>query len=193
MCINFVSFFRLLFLWTFRNSDEKQIDFAEQIESVAYVLCGEGQITFEKFQQIWLAKGIVDKFYRLIDVDTTNQISTNQIMEFISNLTNARPRTGFDKTSLERLELLFRKTVGNEKEIRREEFKKIVTSKNVSYQLSLFCWWGGSRYAKTWFFLVFFQPFFTERVFQIFDKDNSGSISLQVIIERLIINISLNV
>lgn len=44
-----------------------------------------------------------------------------------------RPRTGFDKSSLERLEQLFRKTVGNEKEIRREDFKKIVTSKNVSY------------------------------------------------------------
>lgn len=127
-----VFFLCMALTYTIQHSDEKQIDFAEQIESVAYVLCGEGQITFEKFQQIWLAKGIVDKFYRLIDVDTTNQISTNQIMEFISNLTNARPRTGFDKTSLERLELLFRKTVGNEKEIRREEFKKIVTSKNVS-------------------------------------------------------------
>lgn len=42
-----------------------------------------------------------------------------------------RPRTGFDKSSLERLEQLFRKTVGNEREIRREDFKKIVTSKNV--------------------------------------------------------------
>lgn len=74
---------------------------------------------------------MLDKLYRLINVETTNQISTNQIMEFISNLTNARPRTGFDKNSLERLEQLFRKTVGNEKEIRREDFKKIVTSKNV--------------------------------------------------------------
>uniref|UniRef100_A0A182F6C9 Uncharacterized protein n=1 Tax=Anopheles albimanus TaxID=7167 RepID=A0A182F6C9_ANOAL len=68
------------------------------------------------------------------------------------------PRTGFDKSSLERLEQLFIKTVGNEKEIRREEFKKIVTSKN---------------------------PFFTERVFQIFDKDNSGSISLQEFIDAI--------
>lgn len=42
-----------------------------------------------------------------------------------------RSRTGFDKSSLERLEQLFRKTVGNEREIRREDFKKIVTSKNV--------------------------------------------------------------
>lgn len=74
---------------------------------------------------------MAEKFYRLIDVESTNMISTSQIMEFISLLTNARPRTGFDKGALERLELLFRKTVGNEKEIRREEFNKIVTSKNV--------------------------------------------------------------
>lgn len=49
-------------------------------------------------------------------------------LNFISH---SRPRTGFDKSSLERLEQLFRKTVGSEKEIRREDFKKIVTSKNV--------------------------------------------------------------
>jgi len=30
-----------------------------------------------------------------------------------------------------------------------------------------------------------FQPFFTERVFQIFDKDNSGSISLQEFIDAM--------
>lgn len=117
-------------------SHERQIDFAEQLESVAYVLCGEDPINFEKFQQIWNAKGILGKLFRLIDVDGTNLVSTNQIMEFISNLTNARPKTGFDKTSLERLEQLFRKTVGNEKEIKREDFKKIVTSKNVSFDFS---------------------------------------------------------
>lgn len=30
-----------------------------------------------------------------------------------------------------------------------------------------------------------FQPFFTERVFQIFDKDNSGSISLQEFLDAM--------
>lgn len=48
-----------------------------------------------------------------------------------------RPRVGFDKNSLERLEQLFRKTVGNEKEIQREDFKKIITSKNVSFLFPL--------------------------------------------------------
>jgi hypothetical protein len=43
-----------------------------------------------------------------------------------------RPRCGIDEGNLEWLEQLFRQTVGNEKEIRRDDFKKIVMSKNVS-------------------------------------------------------------
>nr|CAD7572065.1 unnamed protein product [Timema californicum] len=39
------------------SRDEKQIDFAEQVESVAYVLCGESPITLDKFCQIFKAKG----------------------------------------------------------------------------------------------------------------------------------------
>lgn len=38
--------------------NEKQIDFAEQIESVTYVICGENTIDFDKFSQIWQAKGV---------------------------------------------------------------------------------------------------------------------------------------
>ncbi|KAH8400713.1 hypothetical protein KR009_000514 [Drosophila setifemur] len=142
-----------------RLTDDRQMDFAEQIESVAYVICGENsRVGFKNFRDIWHTRGILDKLYRLIEVDGSNLVSTNQVMEFISHLTNSRPRTGFDKSSLARLEQLFRTTVGNEQEIRREEFQKIVTSKN---------------------------PFFTERVFQIFDKDNSGSISLQEFIDAI--------
>ncbi|XP_030377157.1 NADPH oxidase 5 isoform X2 [Scaptodrosophila lebanonensis] len=142
-----------------RLTDDRQMDFAEQIESVAYVICGENsEVTFKNFCDIWHTRGVLDKLYRLIDTDGASLVSTNQVMEFISHLTNSRPRTGFDKSSLARLEQLFRNTVGNEQEIRREEFNKIVTSKN---------------------------PFFTERVFQIFDKDNSGSISLQEFIDAI--------
>ena len=75
---------------------------------------------------------ILDKLYRLIDVDSVNLVSTNQIMEFVSNITNARPKSGFDKGALERLEQLFKQTVGEDREIRREDFNKICQSKNVS-------------------------------------------------------------
>lgn len=79
---------------------------------------------------------ILDKLFRLIDVDSVNQVSTNQIMEFISNITNARPKSGFDKGALERLEQLFKKTVGDDKEIRREDFNKICLSKNVRFSIN---------------------------------------------------------
>ncbi|XP_058791385.1 NADPH oxidase 5 isoform X2 [Phymastichus coffea] len=79
-------------------------------------------------------------------------------MEFIATISSPRSRIGFDERNLEWLEKIFKQTVGNEKEIRREEFQKIVTSKN---------------------------PFFTERVFQIFDKDNSGTVSLQEFLDAM--------
>ena len=66
----------------------------------------------------------------------THNLSNFVVFLFLALFPSGSPRTGFDKSSLERLEQLFIKTVGNEKEIRREEFKKIVTSKNVSTHTS---------------------------------------------------------
>jgi hypothetical protein len=51
------------------NSEDNEIDLAEQIESVAYVLCGEGLITFEKFCKIWQAKGVSTKLNTLNSVE----------------------------------------------------------------------------------------------------------------------------
>ncbi|KAH0946780.1 hypothetical protein HN011_012237 [Eciton burchellii] len=141
-----------------RLTNEKQNDFIDQIESVAYVLCGENPVNLFGFQQIFKTKGIVDKLFRLIDQENTGCVTSTQIMEFISGMSAVRPPAGFDKGNLEWLEMIFKQTVGNEREIRREEFKKIVTSKN---------------------------PFFTERIFQIFDRDNSGTISLQEFLDAI--------
>uniref|UniRef100_A0A1B6DLA4 NAD(P)H oxidase (H(2)O(2)-forming) n=1 Tax=Clastoptera arizonana TaxID=38151 RepID=A0A1B6DLA4_9HEMI len=141
-----------------RLTDEKQIDLAEQLESVAYVLCGDEHISLDKFCQIFQAKGIVDKLFRLVDLDSDGIVTPAEVMEFIANLTNPRPRSGFDKKNLEWLEQLFRQTVGNEKEIKKEDFKKICITKN---------------------------PFFTDRAFEIFDKDSSGSISMQEFMDSM--------
>ncbi|XP_018375602.1 PREDICTED: NADPH oxidase 5 [Trachymyrmex cornetzi] len=141
-----------------RLTNEKQNDFVDQIESVAYVLCGENPINLSNFRQIFYTKGIIDKLYRLIDHENSGYVTSTQILDMISGVSNTRPRAGFDKGNLEWLEKIFKETVGNEGEICREEFKTIVTSKN---------------------------PFFTERVFQIFDKDNSGTISLQEFLDAM--------
>lgn len=141
-----------------RLTDERHIDFAEQVESVAYVLCGDGPLDLHRFCQLFQAKGIVDKLFRMVDTESTGSVTAEQILSLIANLTNSRPRTGFDRSNLEWLERLFKETVGDQKEIRRDDFNKIVISKN---------------------------PFFTERVFQIFDNDNSGSISLPEFLDAM--------
>ncbi|KAJ8708862.1 hypothetical protein PYW08_010244 [Mythimna loreyi] len=135
-----------------RLTEDKQIDFVEQVESVAYVLCGNGVITLDTFQRTLQNKVVTNKLFRVVDTDGDGYATADEIMEFLSTVTSSRPRVGFDKHSVDRLEKLFRATVGDEKEITREQFQKIVVSKN---------------------------PFFTERVFQIFDEDDSGAISLQ--------------
>ncbi|CAG4972387.1 unnamed protein product [Colias eurytheme] len=133
-----------------RLTDEKQLDFVEQVESVAYVLCGDEVITPEAFKLILKNKVVTKKFLRVVDTDGDGWATAEDIMDFLSAVTTNRPRVGIDKPSVDRLEKLFRDTVGDGKEITREQFQKIVVSKN---------------------------PFFTERVFQIFDEDNSGTIS----------------
>ena len=92
------------------------------------------------------------------------------------------------------LENVFRRTVGENGEIRLQDFKNIVHSKNVSNTFT------GLMFANFFIALIqnerhfsdnnkiiihLFQPFFVERVFHIFDKDDNGSISLQEFIDAM--------
>lgn len=55
------AFYILNVITLLRFRDEKQIDFAEQLESVAFCLCGEKPIYLEQFYQIFNAKGVSTK------------------------------------------------------------------------------------------------------------------------------------
>jgi hypothetical protein len=70
--------------------DEKQIDFAEQLESVAFCLCGDEPIHLEQFHQIFNAKGIVDKLFRVIDRENGGLVTAENVMEFLAAITNTR-------------------------------------------------------------------------------------------------------
>ncbi|MPC61381.1 NADPH oxidase 5 [Portunus trituberculatus] len=70
----------------------------------------------------------------------------------------ACPRTGFTRENLEWLEQMFRQALGHKQELSFDDFKKIVHSRN---------------------------SFFAERVFQIFDRDNSGTVSLSEFLDAM--------
>ncbi|XP_063633431.1 NADPH oxidase 5 [Cydia splendana] len=135
-----------------RLTEEKQLELIEHIESVAYLTCGSEHIDLDTFQLILRNRLVTARLFKVVDTDGDGYATIDDIMEFLSTVSSTRPRVGFDRHSVDQLEQLFRQTVGDQKEITREQFEKILVSKN---------------------------PFFTERVFQIFDEDDSGAISLQ--------------
>ncbi|KAI8423439.1 hypothetical protein MSG28_012572 [Choristoneura fumiferana] len=135
-----------------RLTEDKQLELIEHIESVAYVTCGSGHISSDSFQLILGNRLVTARLFKVVDTDGDGYATVDDIMDILSTASSTRPRVGFDRHSVDQLEQLFRQTVGDQKEITREQFEKILVSKN---------------------------PFFTERVFQIFDEDDSGAISLQ--------------
>lgn len=54
----FVSFNVIFNVFISFIRNEKQNDFIDQIESVAYVLCRENPVNFTNFQQIFYTKGV---------------------------------------------------------------------------------------------------------------------------------------
>lgn len=53
-----------------------------------------------------------------------------------------RVKSGFDSENLMWLEQLFRQTVGDEMEIKRDDFNKILITKNVSYILIIYSYYA---------------------------------------------------
>ncbi|XP_066957368.1 NADPH oxidase 5 isoform X2 [Macrobrachium rosenbergii] len=134
-------------------------EWAELLEVLALVVCGEdAEVTEDLFTKILTSRGVLEKLFRLINKDGDGLVSRQEIMDFIANLTYARPRTGFTRENLEWLEQLFRQALGHKQELSFDDFKKIVHSRN---------------------------SFFAERVFQIFDRDNSGTVSLSEFLDAM--------
>ncbi|GIX84209.1 NADPH oxidase 5 [Caerostris darwini] len=73
-------------------------------------------------------------------------------MEFIANLERSQTSKGLTPENLENLEKIFHNAVGDKNEIDLESFKNVVQSKNM---------------------------FFVERIFNVFDADKSGTVSLE--------------
>ncbi|KAK8386529.1 hypothetical protein O3P69_010870 [Scylla paramamosain] len=144
------------------STEEKEVgarEWVELLEVLAYVVCGEeGEVTEDFFTTILTSRGVLEKLFRLVNKDGDGAVTKHEIMDFIANLTYARPRTGFTRENLEWLEQMFRQALGRKQELSFDDFKKIVHSRN---------------------------SFFAERVFQIFDRDNSGTVSLSEFLDAM--------
>ncbi|XP_022235749.1 NADPH oxidase 5-like [Limulus polyphemus] len=79
-------------------------------------------------------------------------------MELIAKLSRTESQRGFSPKYLVYFEEMFRRHAGEQKELNLDQFKKIIQSKNT---------------------------FFSERVFQLYDTDNLGSISLEKFLQGI--------
>ncbi|CAL8130296.1 unnamed protein product [Orchesella dallaii] len=147
-----IEFLKVRLIGSGSERDENWVEFMELLECVTYSVCGEDNIDFEKFRLIFEEKGILTKWFRLIDNDASGVITAEKIMGFISHLMSSPwSNSRLNKDTVVSLEKLFRKVVPNGDFISREDFKQIIPTKN---------------------------EFFFDRVFDIFNESGSGFISL---------------
>ena len=69
----------------YRNNDETE--FVNLIDTLCYVLANEGDLDFQNFCRIWRTKGVLVKFFLLMNAGKTSQLSANYLMSFITECT----------------------------------------------------------------------------------------------------------
>jgi hypothetical protein len=65
-------------------------EFIEVVESVAYAVCGDSDVSFDQFCKVFRTKNVLNKFYQLIDKDLDGVVNAEEIMDFIWQLSSAR-------------------------------------------------------------------------------------------------------
>ncbi|XP_023338172.1 NADPH oxidase 5 [Eurytemora carolleeae] len=130
----------------------------EFVTLAALLLCGELEIRADTFQAITTKLKVREKLYGLVSAETDGIVTGDQLIERVATARRSAPKSELAGDNLRWLEKVFKRTVGDHGEITLSDFKNIVQSKN---------------------------PFFVERVFQIFDKDESGSISFQEFLDAM--------
>lgn len=130
----------------------------EFVTLAAMLLCGDLDLRADTFQQITAKPEVRDRLFGLVAPDTDGLVTADQVVERVASAQAVGQRNQLASQNLRLLEKVFKKSVGDHGEITLSGFKSIVQSKN---------------------------PFFVERVFQIFDKDDSGSISFQEFLDAM--------
>jgi len=135
---------------------QNRLDFIDLIEAITYLVCEDHSVTPEYFHKIFSTRGVSTKLIRVLTKETSTEVDVDDLMSFIMSATRGS-QISVDAT--ERLKAVFAENIGLDKhEISLQEFKKIVPCKDA---------------------------FFVQRIFNIFDKDRSGYITLGKFIETV--------
>ena len=156
-----VRFFRRLKAWTEYNPHDKsdvtmeRLNFVDLLESVTYLVCKENDIALNHLSTILNTRGVPKKLLAVLSQDNW-ECSLESLMTFV--LESSKPRT-IDNPTMEKLQVAFIKNFGRDKsEVNFEEFKRMIPSKD---------------------------EFFSKRIFQVFDCDKSGTISIAEFCENI--------
>ncbi|XP_023324717.1 NADPH oxidase 5 isoform X3 [Eurytemora carolleeae] len=135
------------------------MELIDLLEALAYLICNEYHITPDKFYQIWVCKGSASKLLKCMDKNMDGDVTVEEFMAFLVTLTSKHENSTLTPENLAWLEVVFRENLKpGQQEFTVDEFKKIVPSKN---------------------------KYFLERAFTIFDKDKSGTVSLEEFLETM--------
>ncbi|KAI9564083.1 hypothetical protein GHT06_007821 [Daphnia sinensis] len=130
----------------------KGTEFVDLLDTLWYMFLKQADINFETFCHVFKSRGVLPKLFSLIDTHKTGQVSIEDVMAFFTDLTLHRREDGVERLKPGFADELFRSIVKDDtREMSFEEFKKLIPSKN---------------------------KFFAERIFGIFNKDGSSSISM---------------
>ena len=128
------------------------------MEAITYLVSQENAVSCEAFYKIFSTRGVATKVMRVLDNDTESRVGMDEMMSFVMAITMGQG-SKLSHEAVERLKKVFSEHISKDKhEIDFQEFKNIVPAKN---------------------------EFFVRRIFNIFDNDRSGTITLTKFIETV--------
>lgn len=138
------------------KQENVSLDLVDLIEAITYLVCQDKAVSPDDFHKIISTKGMASKMAQVLEKERNDPLEVDELMGLLMTITR-----GFhlDAESEERLRRVFSDALGKDKhEITLFEFKTIIPCKD---------------------------EFFCQRIFEMFDSDGSGFITLAEFLETV--------
>ena len=138
---------------------KNKLNFVELLESMAYLISGDRKMNPDAFHEAISSKGVARKLVQVLEEEMSG--STIEIDDFMSFIMKSTLEPNLNAESTDQLRRVFQQHFGKDKqEISLQMFKRLIPSKGK-------------------------DDFFLNRIFNIFDQDGNGFISLSEFLETV--------